>query len=98
MSSSFNMKKTGVVIGKGADQKIVLGFKPRHVKVFNITDGIKSEKVDSMPAAKAVSEAANGDATYADHIVMEADGFTMKAALAVAAKELHYVAEEGKNE
>lgn len=98
MSSSFNMKKTGVVVGKGADQKIVLGFKPRHVKVFNITDGIKSEKSDSMPLAKAVTEAIDGATTYSDHIVMEADGFTMKAALAVAAKELHYIAEEGKNE
>lgn len=98
MSSSLNMKKTGVVVGKGADLKIVIGFKPRHVKVFNVTDGIKSEKSDTMPLLKAVSEAANGDATYADHIQLNADGFTMKAALAVSAKELHYIAEEGKNE
>ncbi len=98
MSSSHPMSRTGTFTGKGADKKIVLGFKPRHIKVFNVTDGIKSEKTDTMPTAKAVSEDVAGAATYADHIVLETDGFTVKAALAVNAKELHYIAEEAKNE
>lgn len=98
MASSLNMKKSGQFIAKGADKKIVLGFKPMHVKIFNVTDGIKSEKTASMPSAKAVSEDAAGAATYADHIVMESDGFTVKAALAVNTKELHYIASEAKNE
>ena len=102
MSSSLNWTKTGMVVGKGADKKIVLGFKPRVVKVINVTDLIVSEKYDTMPSAKAFSAKAGAlaiyEPSYADHIVLEADGFTIKAALAVSAKELHYFASEGKNE
>lgn len=98
MSSSHNMKKSGSFVGKGADKKIVLGFKPMHVKLFNITDGIKTEKVGSMPLLKSVTEAADGATTYADHVQIDSDGFTVKAAFAVAAKEIHYMAAEAKNE
>jgi hypothetical protein len=35
---------------------------------------------------------------YGDYVVLNADGFTVKAAAAVAAKELHYVAFEAKND
>lgn len=98
MSSNQGMKKRGSFVGAGADKKIVLGYKPDHVKVWNITDGIKSEKTDTMPDAKAVSEDVAGAATYADHIEINSDGFTVKAALAVNAKELHYMATQEVNE
>lgn len=98
MSSNQGMKKRGQFTGAGADKKIVLGFKPDHVKVWNVTDGIKSEKSDSMPDAKAVSEDAAGATTYPDHIEINSDGFTVKAALAVSAKELHYMATQEVNE
>lgn len=98
MSSRVQMKKRGYFVGAGADRKVVLGFKPSHVKVWNITDGIKSEKSDTMPLLKSVTEAANGDTTYSDHIQLDSDGFTVKAALAVSAKELHYLAEESLSE
>ena len=98
MSSKVPFKKTGSVKGAGADKKVVLGFKPQVVEVYNVTDGIKSKKLDSMPLLKAVSEAADGATTYADHIQINSDGFTIKAALAVAGKELHYCASELVNE
>ena len=98
MASSLNMKKRGMFVGTGADKTIVLGFQPVHVKVWNVTDGIKSEKIDTMVDAKAVSEDEDGAATYADHIEMETDGFTVKAALAADGSELHYLACQAKND
>ncbi len=98
MSSSNNLTRRGVVTGGGADKKIVLGFKPANVKVVNITDKITNEKSDTMVDDKALRVLANGTATFVDGITLNSDGFTMLAAVAIAAKELHYYAEESKND
>ena len=98
MSSSLNQAKTGKLVGAGADKKIVLGFKPRHVKVMNTTDRITNEKTDTMDADEALRTLAAGTATFVDGITLNSDGFTMLAAVAIADKDLHYVAYEGKNE
>jgi len=98
MSSKSPFKKRGVFTGGGADKTFVLGFAPAYVKVINVTDRISGEKTDTMGAAKALTVAADGTATYADNITLTSDGFTVAAALAVAAKELHYYAEESIND
>ena len=98
MSSSNNLTRRGVVQGAGADRKIVLGFRPANVKVVNITDRITNEKSDTMPDDKALRTIAAGTATYVDGITLNSDGFTMLAAVAIDAKELHYYAEESKND
>lgn len=98
MSSSVNMVKTGKVIGSGADKKVVLGFKPRHVKVFNVTQLRTVEKSDTMADDKAFNEVTAGTKTYADLITLHSDGFTLKAAAHASADEVHYVAIEGRND
>lgn len=98
MGSSLNLARRGVVTGGGADKKIVLGFKPAHVKIINITDRIVNEKADTMLADKALRTLADGTATFVDGVTLNSDGFTMLAAVAISAKELHYYAEESKND
>jgi len=98
MGSSLNLKRRGVVTGAGADKTIVLGYKPAQVKIVNVTDRIQNEKSDTMPDDKALRTLANGDSTYVDGVTLNSDGFTMLAAVAIADKELHYYAEESKND
>lgn len=98
MSSSVNWVKTGKLVGTGADKKVVLGFKPRHVKIFNVTQLRTVEKSDTMAAAKAFNEVTAGTKTYADLVVLESDGFTLKAAAHASADEVHYYATEGRND
>jgi hypothetical protein len=98
MSSKMPFSKSGKIVGRGADKKVVLGFKPRKVEVHNVTDRISAVKLDTMPTNDALVRAANGDGTINPYISIESDGFVVKAALAVNGKELHYYAEEGTNE
>lgn len=98
MSSKTPFSKSGKIIGGGADKKIVLGFKPRKVEIHNVTDRISAIKLDTMPANDALVRATNGDGTVSPHVELNSDGFTVKAALAVSGKELHYYAEESINE
>lgn len=98
MGSSNNLNRRGVVTGAGADKKIVLGFKPAQVKIVNVTDRITNEKSDTMEDNKALRILADGTATFVDGITLNSDGFTMLAAVAIAAKVLHYYAEESKND
>lgn len=98
MSSKAPFSKSGKIIGGGADKKIVLGFKPRKVEIHNVTDRISATKLDTMPANDALVRAANGDGTVSPYVELDSEGFTVKAALAVSGKELHYYAEESLNE
>lgn len=98
MASSLNKVRSGKFIGAGADKKIVLGFKPKYVEIMNITDGADYKKSETMEADKARKEIAAGDKTYVDSVTMNADGFTLLAAQAVADKEFHYVAYESKSD
>lgn len=98
MSSHANNIKTGKFTGKGADKSFVLGFKPRTVTVYNITDRITQYKTDTMDTDKAMNVIADGTATFAARVTINSDGFTVLAAAAIAAKEIHYVAVQGENE
>lgn len=98
MGSSNNLKRRGVVTGNGADKKLVLGFKPGRVVVHNVTDRISAEKTDTMADDKALNRDVGGVGTFVDLITLNSDGFTILAALNVAAKELHWYAEEAKND
>lgn len=99
MASSNNKVKTGKFVGAGADKKIVLGFKPKAVDLYNSTDGIEYHKTDTMPNGDAFRRlAAGAGANVASMIELNADGFTVKSGAAIAAKDLHYVAKEANNE
>lgn len=98
MASHLNFMKNGFFVGGGVDKTIVLGFQPKLVKIVNITDSIQAEKFESMEADKALRTLQAGTKDYGDYITINSDGFTVKAALAVSAKELHYVASESLNE
>lgn len=98
MSSSNNQTKTAQIVGSGADKKIVLGFKPRYVKVLNVTDLKTLEKSDSMADGQALQRVTAGTLSEVDHLDLASDGFTLKAAAHSADDEIHYWAYEGKNE
>lgn len=103
MASSLNMVKTGVVSGTGSAKKVVLGFKPREVRLFNAAAGglVEVWKTDTMDAASAMKRVPAGTATFdADCCTLNADGFTIgaDADLNAAGEAIHYVAYEGKND
>lgn len=103
MSSSLNMVKTGAVAGNGTTKKVVLGFKPREVRVFNEAAGglVEGWKTDTMETSKAMKRVPAGTATFAANMItLNSDGFTIgnDADLNAAGEKIHYVAYEGKNE
>jgi hypothetical protein len=98
MSSNVSKTRAGSFVGAGADKKVVLGFKPKKVEVYNITDQADYKKSETMPLAKARKEIAAGTKTYVDAITINADGFTLIAAEAVTAKEFHYVATQSESD
>jgi hypothetical protein len=104
MASSFNFVKTGKVVGTGADKKIVLGFQPRMVELFNAdnTGGkITAWKTDQMATRFAKKVIANGTTTFADDMcVIESDGFTIgdDSDLNAAGEDIYYIAWQGKND
>lgn len=101
MSSSLNMVKTGMFKGTGAVKKIVLGFKPRSVRLFNADGLVSAWKTDTMDTDKALKAVTAGDQTYAaDMVTLNSDGFSVgvDADLNVAGEVVHFEAHEGKNE
>jgi len=94
MSSRNLFMRTGILVGAGIDKKVILGYKPSHVIVHNVTDRISAEKFESMEGDKALNRDVAGTGTYVDLITLNADGFTILAALAVDTKELHFMALE----
>ena len=103
MSSSLNMVKTGKFSGNGTTKKIVLGFKPREVRLFNEAAGGLTEawKTDTMDTSKAMKRIPAGTTTFpANMVTLNSDGFTVgnDADLNAAGELIHYVAYEGKND
>ncbi len=98
MGSSNNLTKTAQLVGTGADKKIVLGFKPRRVEVVNVTQLKTTWKSDSMPDGEAYQRVTAGTMSQVDHLDLASDGFTLKAAAHASDDELHYYAQEGKND
>ena len=98
MSSRTNKIRSGNFIGAGVDKKVVLGYKPKVVEVYNVTDGIDYKKTETMADEKARKEIIDGTKTFVDSIQINADGFTLIAAEAVDAKAFHYAAYESQSE
>lgn len=98
MGSANNKIRSGKFIGAGADKKVVLGYKPKYVEIYNITDGIDYKKSETMEADKARKEVIAGTKTFVDSVSINADGFTLLAAQAVADKEFHYVAYQSESD
>lgn len=99
MSSGLNKIRSGSFIGDGADNSVILGFKPKKVEIYNITDGIDYKKSESMNADnKARKEVIAGDKTFVAAVTIDAGGFTLVAAENVAAKVFHYVAFQSESD
>src|SRR5271166_984293 len=60
--------------GIAADYAIYLGFKPRYVKIYNVTDAIEYEWADGMANPGGMQYLANGAQTYES---TEAAGITI---------------------
>lgn len=104
MASSLNLIKSGKVGGKtGVAKKVVLGFKPKHVMLFNAAAGglITAQKYAEMPTTYATKVVAAGTQTFAANMcTLESDGFTIgtDGDLNVTGEDIYYTAFEGKNE
>lgn len=89
----------GDFVGAGAIVEVTLGFRPRYVKLVNLTDRIVHEWIDGMAATHTLNIAADGTMTdnTGSHIVPKSGadsyrGFEVAAAAAVNAKQYHYIA------
>lgn len=74
--------------GDGTLLTVMLGFKPQHVKLINVTDVVSFEKIDGMAAAATLETAADGTRTIdtSGAITLTDDGFTTAAAVNISAK------------
>ena len=98
MGSSNNKIRSSEFTGNGADRKIILGYKPKKVEIYNITDGIDYAKTELMATNLARKEVIAGDKTFVAAVTLNSDGFTFIAAENVSAKVFHYVAYESQSE
>jgi len=98
MASNLNKIRNGKHIGDGSDRTVVLGFKPKKVELLNVTDGTDFKKLGTMELKKARKEIAAGDKTYVDSITINANGFTIEAAVNIADKEFHYAAFQSESD
>ena len=99
MSSLTAQTRTGRIVGSGALKKVVLGFKPKAVKIVNETGLMTAYKSETMDTDKAEKRATAGTMTFpADMVTIDSDGFTIgtDADLHGAADVLHYTAWESK--
>lgn len=86
----------GTFTSDGTATTVTLGFKPRHIKVFNETDVILWEKFLEQAAANTVKTVAAGtmtkDTTSAITIATDESTFVINAGASGTAKVLHWVA------
>lgn len=89
----------GTFTGDGTVTEVTLGFRPRYVKLINLTDRIVQEWSDTMAATHTLNIAADGTATDNTGSLIVAKGgqdsyrgFQIAAAAAVNAKVYHYIA------
>lgn len=101
MSSAVNMVKRGSVVGTGAEKKVILGFKPAVVHLFNVDGLVTAYKTDNMGTNKAMKEITAGTKTFpANMVTIESDGFKIgtDTDLNVAGERIEYEAWQGRNE
>lgn len=90
----------GSFTGDGTLTAVNCGFRPRYVKLINLTDRIVSEITSDMAATQTLNTAAVGTMTLdtGSDIVLKGGpsdtyrGFEVSAATAIAAKAFHYIA------
>lgn len=90
----------GSFTGAGAVVDVTCGFKPRYVKLINLTDRTTYELTSDMAASHALKTIAAGTMTDDTAGILLIGGtntngyrgFQVPAAIAIAAKELHYIA------
>lgn len=92
---------TGSSTGAAAIIEVTLGFKPRHVRVFNETDAILWEKYAAQADADCAKTVTAGTLTKdtSSAIILKGGGandtyrgFQLSAALAANGKSLHWIA------
>lgn len=86
---------TGDITSDSTAISVALGFTPRWVRVFNLTDVIVWEKVAGMGATQAIKTVTAGTTTVdtGSAIVLTEDGFTISATAAGNAKSLIWLAQ-----
>jgi hypothetical protein len=88
----------GSFTGDGTITNCNCGFKPRYLRLINLTDRTTYEITADMDAGDALKTVAAGTMTEdASNIQLSGSdgtfrGFTIPAAIAITAKEFHYVA------
>jgi 3'-phosphoadenosine 5'-phosphosulfate (PAPS) 3'-phosphatase len=89
----------GSFTGAGEAVSVTTGFKPRYIKLINLTDRIVHEWTYDMAATHTLNTAADGTMTdnTGSHLVAKGGqddfrGFLVAAAAAVNAKLYHYIA------
>lgn len=72
----------GNFVATGEAAVVTLGFRPRHVIVYNVTTATRLEKIDGMAAATTIKTVTAGTQTSASGslIVITNDGFTIATA------------------
>lgn len=85
---------TGTFTGDGTAIEVLCGFKPRHVKVVNVTDVEVWDKFESMTDAQSIKTVTAGTTTIdtASAIVLTERGFTLLAAEFGSADVVHWAA------
>lgn len=99
MSSGVSRRITGAVTGTGALIAVTtVGFRPRRVRILNVTGLANGEWINTMADDSVVKQITAGTMTLetSDGIIPLANGFSIGADtdLNVSAELIHYVAEE----
>ena len=92
---SSGMFATGKVIGTGADLVVAgdkCGFKPRSIKVYNLTTGSDLFYEENMGTSARLRVIGGAASVAAAAITLQADGFTLAAAHASDEDEVYYEA------
>lgn len=86
---------TGGHTGDGTILTVRLGFRPMHVVLVNITDVVRFEKIDGMADNATVETVTAGTTTIdtTSAITLTDDGFTVAAAVNIAAKAFVWFAQ-----
>lgn len=85
----------GKVTGDGNQLRINLGFRPKRVTIYNVTDALKWEAVDGMAATITLKTVTAGTQTAdtTSAIVIDDQGFTTTAALFANTKAIVWAAD-----
>lgn len=81
-NASVSNFATGTFTGDGTAIEVLCGFKPRHIRVVNVTDVETWDKYEGMPAANSIKTVTAGATTVdtGSAVVITENGFTLLAA------------------